>query len=69
MNKILEVLYLMPCWSRCSQSGGKLFESYWQSILAIFVILSEPKFCAAAFRVSWKGYAEDIGRFQQSEIQ
>jgi hypothetical protein len=44
-----------------------LFESYWQCIL---VILAEPKkYSAAAFRMSWKGFAEDVGRFKRSEIQ
>jgi hypothetical protein len=47
-----------------------LFESYRQSILAIFVILAEPKqYSAAAFRMSWKGYEEDVGRFKSSEVQ
>jgi hypothetical protein len=45
----------------------KLFESYWQSIL---VVLAEPKqYSAAAFRMSWKGYEEDVGRFISSEVQ
>lgn len=65
---ILEVLYLVPGCSQCFQSPGKLFESYRQSIL---VIAAEPKkyrlYSAAAFQMSWKGYAEDVERFKGSE--